>query len=47
MVPNGKLPLWSLMAGSNAIHQEYMKFYKQKIQDQKNESFPKNSTKIS
>jgi hypothetical protein len=27
MTPDGKLPMWTLMGGSGAIHQVFVKFY--------------------
>ena len=32
-MPDGKLPHWSLVGGSSGLHQEYMKFYSQRMQD--------------
>jgi len=47
MTPDNKLPLYTLMGGSNAIHAEWQKFHTQKISDYKNEGFPTNSRRLS
>ena len=33
MTPDGKLPMWTLVGGSGAIHQVFVKFYQTKLND--------------
>lgn len=47
MTPDHKLPMFTLMGGSDAIHAEWQKFHAAKISDYKNEGFPKNSRRLS
>ena len=47
MAPSGKLPQGILLSGSGAIHQQYVKFYSQKMGDIKNEGFPTSSKRFS
>lgn len=47
MAPSGKLPQGILLSGSGAIHQQYVKFYSQKMGDIKNEGFPMSSKRFS
>jgi len=47
MMPDGKLPKWTLMGGSGKVHEVFVKFYKTKHDDFINEGFPKLSRRIS
>ena len=46
LMPNRKLPHWSLIGGSSGVHQQYLKFYKSTVLDSKNEGFPINSNRF-
>jgi len=47
MTPDGKLPLFTLIGGSQEIHKQVEKFFQTRISDQKNEGFPLNSRRVS
>jgi hypothetical protein len=47
MTPDGKLPLYTLIGGSQEIHKQVEKFFQTRISDQKNEGFPLNSRRVS
>ena len=47
MAPDGKVPLYTLLGGSEQIHRQVEKFYQTRISDYKNEGFPINSRRVS
>lgn len=47
MTPDGKLPLFTLIGGSEQIHRQVEKFFQTRISDVKNEGFPVNSRRVS
>jgi len=47
MMPDGRLPKWTLVGGSGKVHEVFVKFYKTKNQDMQNEGFPVLSRRLS
>ena len=47
MMPDGKLPRWTLTGGSGKVHEVYVKFYKTRADDAGNEGFPVLSRRLS
>lgn len=45
--PNGKLPHWTLIGGRFSLNNNLANFYVKKFYDEKNESFPIGSPKLS
>jgi hypothetical protein len=47
MAPDGKVPIYTILGGSEQIHRQVEKFYQTRITDYKNEAFPVNSRRVS
>lgn len=47
MAPDGKVPVYTLIGGSEGIHKQVEKFFQTRISDYKNEGFPVNSRRVS